>query len=1517
MTQNFKQDILELIKISRETYALMPSRITADYDNEKGLISAYNGRQILELLQNADDAGATQVEINLDTDLHQITISNTGEAFSKDGVQSLMLAGASKKTKKSFIGNKGLGFRSILNWAKMVEVITNGCTLRFSPEIAARHYHELPLTTAQWTELRTGWKYRETTIPFAILAIPEIADSSESEDKWATSIRITYDGAYLQDIKEQLEVIQSECLLFLNHIEKLHIKGCESGEKLFVKQKQEGERFDQITINERSWNIYKDEGKYEDEKQQGDQNEDEYYSIKVAVNEQLSDDIGILFSFFPTLVSFPLPCVVHATFELDPSRNAIVKSTKNTLLLDKLKDLLISIAEDMTSGVHKWNPYRLLSPMNENSDNPEVKTFYQALKSARDRSRIFPTIDGKMRLLNQTRFYGNQFTQFIQRIGLDHFPELLLPFDDKVSSALFSAQKYTDAEFARGINALGKNLNISDRATLIGMLCAYEFSNHKQQYRLLVDSDGTPISTEHTCYTPILADGAVFELPDFLEIYFMDTQLYHLLSEHFSKRGLPATPRELQNEVKQVVNLQPYDSNQITERIISRANSLMQYRTREEKKEIVLEMVRALWSNFSTSPKSGKYGQPVPLLNKAQTVTASSTLLFSSGYPKGTLVWDVYADHLAEHYYLAPLSDYQLKPFGDGELNINLVQDFFSWMGVNDLSITEPIETEFSSGDNYYRQVEANRDDFQSGSKLKIKDIQIKGFDALQRNLTLEQLLLWAIKCDRVQQSLRSSAQETIATKNNKSVYLQGLRSYIHNQFTESGKLKDYIIETYGIPSVNPNPLDYKHALFTTYGLSKPEIDATLIKLGAVERFEDLKAEKVFQLLSSSKSNDKEGKYAQRLYKLALKWYDDFKGELPGRPYISYFAKKGTQEGYDLGKVYYSDNQALPKHILKDFAILDLPKRSGEDKVAKMFNISNFKDIPLSILPETLVYHPLEQRFQVYWQQIRDMILAYRIEKLNATNDKKTAAGLIRQFKINLISSGRFDFNGQEVELETNNMINIGNQFYLKTDDNHSELARLKQNPEFCDAFAESLCILFKVTEQKNEFRRLFKNDIADSRHLIHQDLGSTTWAEAKSLLGISDFEQQFWHKIFSLKSIVVEENLLELGVNSELLATLFEGEGFGYLPGMLDNLADQKTYEFLQFLGSKLDLNIQDILTQLDSGTGFRKLHLDRVENQLKDLRHTVVKAIWQKLSIASMQEKMQYKNLIQRYNSLKESLVPALVQYDYAFDFPLSHLVEEFILRFYTIENLNDIASLEPVNLYPELYEQYGRNLPDEIHSLFYFPDMEENILKMAPQKEIVDEDILKDADPQEYDLEILQGSDFSAGSFYNGNGSHQGGGRSWLADPNSDAAKRNAGLRSEQIVFDHLVKKYGKDYVHWRSGNSHIIDRDDSLHYDIEYRNSDKEWKMLEVKTMSGNTFIISRKEVEKGCASWQKYELALVGQGRITLVENFFENADPLHFIGSENYSVTPKDYYVSINRKQQASTSEATSANEQI
>lgn len=102
----------------RDVYLRDSNIILEDFRREREKIEEYNGRQLLEMLQNADDESITKKEkvcfIKLSE--NRLIIANNGRKFSEGGIESLMYTSLSPKAnEQNKVGHKGLGFRSVLS----------------------------------------------------------------------------------------------------------------------------------------------------------------------------------------------------------------------------------------------------------------------------------------------------------------------------------------------------------------------------------------------------------------------------------------------------------------------------------------------------------------------------------------------------------------------------------------------------------------------------------------------------------------------------------------------------------------------------------------------------------------------------------------------------------------------------------------------------------------------------------------------------------------------------------------------------------------------------------------------------------------------------------------------------------------------------------------------------------------------------------------------------------------------------------------------------------------------------------------------------------------------------------------------------------------------------------------------------------------------------------------------------------------------------------------------------------
>jgi hypothetical protein len=503
----FVKGVNDLIRDNLHTYEVT-SRITSDYRGEVGITSAYNGRQLLELLQNADDEGTDKVLIELNTVAKTLTISNNGNPFTVEGVASLMIANNSVKKgkKKHFIGNKGLGFRSILNWTTSIEIVTKEIVLKFSPLIAKANFEKLVSDERLRDKLIEQEKPLQDYVPFAVLAVPEIKPNSLNNFSWQTSIVLSYKEGAQIDIIKQIEALRPEILLFLNNIECLTYKI--DGESTVIEKKYPvKDDKTLVCINNDKWHV-KDTGE-----RKFNEDEDKHYQIKIGWKDDLSDKDTNFFTYFPTQVKTHFPCLIHASFELDPARNYINDLHDNHFVLSEISGELCNLAINELQNNSKvdWRGFRLLTPDSRSENKLLNEYLFNVLIEKKKSLEIYPCVDGEYRSKDKVVYYNSDFSRWIVTNGFEKcFPELLLsPDEDLLIEKSDFKFKYSKEAFQNGIsfisNELGSN-RISERVELISLLLEDVFSiyhkeNTEETFPLLIDSSGQVISETKRVFT--------------------------------------------------------------------------------------------------------------------------------------------------------------------------------------------------------------------------------------------------------------------------------------------------------------------------------------------------------------------------------------------------------------------------------------------------------------------------------------------------------------------------------------------------------------------------------------------------------------------------------------------------------------------------------------------------------------------------------------------------------------------------------------------------------------------------------------------------------------------------------------------------------------------------------------------------------------------------------------------------------------------------------------------------------
>lgn len=99
---------------------------------ESYIAESYHKRSFVELLQNADDAKATKFKILKSDDF--LFVANDGRTFNENDLESLCRSASSNKVRGESIGYRGIGFKSVVAYAKNIHILSGDLELTFSKD---------------------------------------------------------------------------------------------------------------------------------------------------------------------------------------------------------------------------------------------------------------------------------------------------------------------------------------------------------------------------------------------------------------------------------------------------------------------------------------------------------------------------------------------------------------------------------------------------------------------------------------------------------------------------------------------------------------------------------------------------------------------------------------------------------------------------------------------------------------------------------------------------------------------------------------------------------------------------------------------------------------------------------------------------------------------------------------------------------------------------------------------------------------------------------------------------------------------------------------------------------------------------------------------------------------------------------------------------------------------------------------------------------------------------------------
>ena len=1521
----------EVIDQVKKTVSNYDSSLLIKYLNEEHKTRKdYSGREIYELLQNAEDQESEYVKIFLDESV--IRIENGGSEcvpFSRKGFISIMMADKSPKLdngNKQFIGSKGLGFRSILNWAKSIKISSNEVTCEFSRDIADGFWDEIKKSISlnasnkdydsesviKAHESFANSQYGFDT-PVPTLLKPKTSQYSGQPS--STIIEIEYDknNEYvLEGIKEQLQTIDGNILLFLKNIKTVEIENrldnvVEKYERQSIKAINDNISEYEISRTHGSeppitniFYVYKEEGMLDKRK----------YEVGIAYCKEVELSGKYLYSFFPTKKPLNSPGLVHATFELDSNRKAISEHSKNNdWLMQKLGSSMVEfsewIAEERANrNLYDWRAMNILL-IKESDDYPILE---KSISDSLSQINIIPTFGDKYSSLNAAKFFGESFSSlvakcknlfetnnpFLAELVINNIPENLL-----VSGKVKPSQP--DASFVNAVNALSASLvgvsnELDLRTEMIQVLCAGEFGS---KFNILIDRKGNVCNT-----TAYLHSGRVLpDPPQGLSMVYVNDLLRCRLEELYGK-----DPEKIRRELSAITSIDRSD-------ITRQKESIKKFARENSDIDEFKRLIRSFYKGIYQVDDDDKIDDVVRVLS-------SEILLFDKSgmqkhLPHEMVLCDSNCnyDEYKDEWKLYMTAEEWAVYIG---CDINSVKEFF----YNILNVSESVPKDlvsFGSDSDYLKDnslyyntlsplgcdssnISAHVDTLREANYSYVVKEEFLSFlsekyscgnDILRvifgesgcRSAKSERTIRHYYKCIITEVAKRCSYFEYRLSK---STSLERLRYYIVSENLNIAYPDFYSFEV--LPEI-----------------SEYEMQQILINLGAREKIESLSKAELYELLYLIPDTIEPGKVAAKYKKIReaiLAKKEDISADAEafrnkGRLYAR---KNDSVDKYPASDVYYWDNGQLPKAVLATMPKLEIGTRIGEDSVRDVFGVNLAKDIIIEeVSGESIENAPLERQIEQHLKERIKYILSYCYDEQK--DFKTTHIAPILKIRFKLYKRYIYRIDGQQYQLQDGEMITKPKQdheYYICSSlDNISN--GMIEDPRLCEAIVESICISLKITgkDTVSALRNIISSSVKRNEYLWGKDIDRGVWTSIQKEMGMSDAEGQIWDSISFQTKKQIDKGQLVLGEPTKIayLSSIFPEINFSNIfSKSFPEFGDMPADNLYALLLGLREYGVKDI-SSLDSN-GLYDYYQSRLLSikdgfceKFKSLKYSQTRQMIEvgernpDVAYSYYKECQNFRSSTKITDTLADELKMEILDENELREKVSNRLQKEYGLNSSIVEE-----TIQPLPQYFEIlaeYEKTEADIDQQILSLMYFEGYEDvfrNIIeKVANQARTDAQSANAPINYTEKASEYHYGHGISVvkkiANDSDNSGDHGNGGN-YNQRP---AHLYKNGKNAEWLVYNTLVDD--KKHFSEVRKNSRILDptmcKDNSdKHCDIIYCKTEAPGKerYLEVKSLKGDSIYLSDTEHAFAIANKEQYDIAVVQNKSFTILESPFSSED---------------------------------------
>ena len=338
---------------------------------------SYNSRSFIELLQNADDANATKFYVKRFGDY--LFVANNGRPFNIKDLESLCRSASSNKVRGTTIGYRGIGFKSVVSFAKEVHLISGDFEITFSKELSKRivpQANKVPL-------IRIPHELDKS------IRIELAGEIKEIQDEGLNTIFI-FSGVLANQIDEEYTSFANTTLLFLNSIQviKIHLSKKVTANIAVIEENEKG-RILRVSTTDAITNWFVCSNST--------------CSIAFSMNkdkvERLPKSEAIIHAFLPTEDSCGLGVVVNGDFSTDPSRRHLIMDETTINVISNLARLYASLLKyalankdrNMVDALMPYFDLKLIQLMKQSFEREFAKRVKDAFGKGLSNIRLAPS----------------------------------------------------------------------------------------------------------------------------------------------------------------------------------------------------------------------------------------------------------------------------------------------------------------------------------------------------------------------------------------------------------------------------------------------------------------------------------------------------------------------------------------------------------------------------------------------------------------------------------------------------------------------------------------------------------------------------------------------------------------------------------------------------------------------------------------------------------------------------------------------------------------------------------------------------------------------------------------------------------------------------------------------------------------------------------------------------------------------------------------------------------------------